>query len=406
LSSRSKYVLLGSIVLVVVVAVVVVLVTRGVTGSPTAAPGEAPEPAPKVILNVNPATGSDTNDGTANAPMRSIQAALDKAMPGTQIQLAPGVYNERLQTQRDGTADAPIVIKGPETGKDKSGRYKATVYGTDRVISIDHSYIHLDGFTVDGQEKLANTTFPTSFSAMDAFKTSVQSNVEDGRLVYIGAAETTSDVTGVRINNMFLNGAGGECVRLRNNAHDNTITDSVIQYCGMFGKKSDDGKRAEFHNGEGVYIGTSPKSDTQPMHENDGSSRNTVRNNTIRTFGSECFDIKENAHDNVFENNICSDNTESGEFEGSNVELRGYSNIVRNNEISNSAGVSVKIKSDSKEYDKGGNVVQGNRISGSAAALQLGSKVAQGAICGNVVSTQAPLDEDGQKPPKDITAPC
>ena len=406
LSSRSKYVLLGSIVLVVVVAVVVVLVTRGVPGSPTAAPGEAPEPAPKVILNVNPTTGSDTNDGSPNSPMRSIQAALDKAMPGTQIQLAPGVYNERLQTQRDGTADAPIVIKGPETGKDKSGRYKATVYGTDRVISIDHSYIHLDGFTIDGQEKLANTTFPTSFTAMDAFKTSVQSKVEDGRLVYIGAAETTSDVTGVRINNMFLNGAGGECVRLRNNAHDNTITDSVIQYCGMFGKKSDDGKRAEFHNGEGVYIGTSPKSETQPMHENDGSSRNIVRNNTIRTFGSECVDVKENAHDNLLENNICSDNTESGDFEGSNIELRGYSNIVRNNEISNSAGVSVKIKSDSKEYDKGGNVVQNNRISGSAAALQLGSKVAQGAICGNVVSTQAPLDEDGQKPPKDITAPC
>ena len=39
---------------------------------------------------------------------------------------------------------------------------------------------------------------------------------------------------------MFLNGAGGECVRLRNNAHDNAITDSVIQYCGMLGKGDDD----------------------------------------------------------------------------------------------------------------------------------------------------------------------
>ena len=109
---------------------------------------------------------------------------------------------------------------------------------------------------------------------------------------------------------MFLNGAGGECVRLRNNAHDNVITDSVIQYCGMYGKGDGD-DRAEYHNGEGVYIGTSPKSDDQPMHDNDTSSHNVVTRNIIRTFGSECFNIKENAHDNVFEDNVCSGNAES-----------------------------------------------------------------------------------------------
>ena len=103
---------------------------------------------------------------------------------------------------------------------------------------------------------------------------------------------------------MFLNGAGGECVRLRNNAHDNTITDSVIQYCGMFGK-GDGEERAAYHNGEGVYIGTSPESDDQPMSANDTSSHNVVARNIIRTFGSECFNVKENAHDNVFEDNDC-----------------------------------------------------------------------------------------------------
>ena len=49
--------------------------------------------------------------------------------------------------------------------------------------------------------------------------------------------------------------------------------------------------------------------------------------------------MKENAHDNVFEDNVCSDNTESAEFNGSNVELRGYDNVVRNNQISDSAGL-------------------------------------------------------------------
>ena len=376
---------------------------------PAAAPAATPAPpsAPPVAtaaLYVDP-RGSDTDDGTAAAPLATIQAALDKATPGTVINLAPGVYRETLATVRDGAPGAPITIKGPESGKDRAGRYRAVVYGTGRVVSVNHSYYTFDGFTIDGQEKLAGTAYPTDLAAVTAFKNRVQPQVADGRLIYIGAADDTRDLTGITIHNMFLNGAGGECVRLRNNAHDNAITDSVIQYCGMFGKGDDD-ERAKYHNGEGVYIGTSPNSGSQPMHANDGSSRNLVARNTIRTFGSECFNVKENAHDNVLEDNVCSDNTESAEFDGSNIELRGHSNVVRNNEISDSAGVNIKIRSDSKKFDRGGNVVENNRISGGAAVFMLDSAVPQGRMCGNRVTTKTlTLDDDGE-PVGDITAPC
>src|SRR5438105_2643567 len=84
-----------------------------------------------------------------------------------------------------GAPGAPITIKGPETGTDRAGRYRATLYGTGRVVSIDHSYYTLDGFTIDGQEALAGTTFPTNISAMDAFKDGVAGKVADGRLVYV-----------------------------------------------------------------------------------------------------------------------------------------------------------------------------------------------------------------------------
>jgi hypothetical protein len=376
---------------------------------PAAAPAATPAPpsSPPVAtaaLYVDP-RGSDTDDGTAAAPLATIQAALDKATPGTVINLAPGVYRETLATVRDGAPGAPITIKGPESGKDRAGRYRAVVYGTGRVVSVNHSYYTFDGFTIDGQEKLAGTAYPTDLAAVTAFKNRVQPQVADGRLIYIGAADDTRDLTGITIHDMFLNGAGGECVRLRNNAHDNAITDSVIQYCGMFGKGDDD-ERAKYHNGEGVYIGTSPNSDSQPMHANDGSSRNLVARNTIRTFGSECFNVKENAHDNVLEDNVCSDNTESAEFDGSNIELRGHSNVVRNNEISDSAGVNIKIRSDSKKFDRGGNVVENNRISGGAAVFMLDSAVPQGRMCGNRVTTKSlTLDDDGE-PVGDITAPC
>jgi hypothetical protein len=395
---KSVYALAAAVVLLLIVVVAAVS-TGGqdpVPGSPTAlpAPPQASAPAPAALLYVNPTTGADTNDGSEAAPLRSIQAGLDKATPGTQITLAPGVYREQLATARDGTPDAPITIKGPESGQDHVGRYQATLYGTERVVSVNHSYYRFEGFTIDGQEGLANVALPTDLAAIDAFKNSVQPQVRDSRLIYIGADENARDLTGITITNMFLSGGGGECVRLRNNAHGNAVTDSVIQYCGMFGKSDDDDDdRTAYHNGEGVYIGTSPNSGDQPMAENDGSSNNTVARNVIRTFGSECFNVKENAHDNLFEDNSCSDNTESVEFSGSNIELRG----------SNSAGFGLKIASED-QYDKGGNIFENNRLLGAVIALEIDTDLPQGRMCGNTVDAQALVAED--EPPTDIVSPC
>ena len=399
----------ATVVVALLALVTVVFLTRQQSDGPVAAtaPSAAPVPAQPPLF-VSP-QGRDSNDGaTADTPLATIQAALEKATPGTTINLAEGVYREQVTTVRDGAPGAPITIKGPETGTDRDGRYRAVLYGTGRVVNIDHSWITLDGFTVDGQEQLADVPFPTDLRGIDAWKQSIKDRVQDGRLVYIGSAEESRDLTGITISNMFLTGAGGECVRLRNNAHDNRIVDSVIQYCGLYGK-GDGEERAEYHNGEGVYIGTSPESDGQPMYENDTSSDNVVSHSIIRPYGSECFNVKENAHDNVFEDNVCSGNAESVEFEGSNVELRGYGNIVRNNQISDSAGYTIKIQSDDEEYDKGGNVVENNRLSGAAAeTFKIKSDVPQGRFCGNNIAASGAMfnaDSDGTMP-SGITTPC
>ena len=126
---------------------------------------------------------------------------------------------------------------------------------------------------------------------------------------------------------MFLNGSGGECVRFRNRAANSLIVNSVIQWCGMLGQ-GDDVDQYKYHNAEGVYVGTSPKSTDQPMYANDTSNNIVVRNSTINTYGSECFEVKENAHHNRIENSDCGWNDEPSTFQGSNVEFRGDHNTV------------------------------------------------------------------------------
>ena len=54
-------------------------------------------------------------DGTKNKPFSTIQSALDKAMPGDTVELAPGVYFERVKFPRSGESGKPIRLNGPRT---------------------------------------------------------------------------------------------------------------------------------------------------------------------------------------------------------------------------------------------------------------------------------------------------
>ena len=70
-------------------------------------------------------TGSDANDGSKSAPLKTISAAAAKAQPGDTITVQEGVYRERINPPRGGTSDdkrityqaapgAKVVIKGSE----------------------------------------------------------------------------------------------------------------------------------------------------------------------------------------------------------------------------------------------------------------------------------------------------
>ena len=253
-----------------------------------------------------------------------------------------------------------------------------------RVFSINHSYYTLSGFTIDGQQNIARTAYPavSSLSQIRTFKDSVQDRAVNSKLVYVGASTTQFDIVGTTISDMFLNGSGGECVRFRDRAANSLIDNSTIQWCGMLGQ-GDDVDQYKYHNAEGVYVGTSPKSTDQPLYANDTSNNIVVRNSTINTYGSECFEVKENAHHNRMENSKCGWNDEPSTFQGSNVEFRGDHNTVLGSTLSNSRSWNMKLASDSSTYDKGGNTAQGTSFSGAATYGIINRQTGSGPFCGD-----------------------
>jgi hypothetical protein len=371
----------------VVALVVVGLAAVSVVSTPAHAQGG--------VYYVNPDTkvGNNANTGTSSgAPFATLQKALDVAQAGATINLAPGTYREAVITKRAGTAAAPITVKGPQEGRDK-----AVLYGLGgRVFSIDHSYYTLTGFTIDGQQNIARSEYPnvTSLSQIEAFKNSVQAKAVNSKLVYVGASTTSADIVGTTISNMFLNGSGGECVRFRNRAANSLIVDSVIQWCGM--RASGSGDQYKYHNAEGVYIGTSPKSTDQPFAANDTSNNIVVRNSTINTYGSECFEVKENANRNRLENSDCGWNDEPLANQGSNVELRGDHNTVLGSRLSQSRSWNLKLASDSTTYDKGGNTAQGVTFSGAATYPIINKQTGSGPFCGNTFPSGTIADPSGK----------
>ena len=162
----------------------------------------------------------------------TIQQALDKAQPGDTIMLAPGTYLQDLRSVRDGQQGRPIVIKGSRSSIVSGG-------GQPRVIEINHSYIELRGFTVDGHFEAANTK--------DSYR---------DKLIYVIGNQPGRGPNGLKILNMDIRNAGGECVRMRYQARNNEIANSRITSCGHADFKFKDGGK----NGEGIYIGTAPNS--------------------------------------------------------------------------------------------------------------------------------------------------
>lgn len=331
------------------------------TPSPPPSPAPPPAPDPKgSMIYVDPTKGNDQNSGSETAPLKTIQEAVDRAQPGNSIILAAGTYLQDIVSRRDGLPDSPITIKGPPTAIVKGG-------GSSHIIEINHNYITLDGFTIDGLYGDPNKALGYR-----------------NKLIYAIGKEAMSGVTGLRILNMTLQNSGGEAIRLRYFAQNNEVAYCTISNCGIYDFKFNFGA----DNGEGIYIGTAPNQrgdGKNPTADPDQSNNNWIHHNIIDTQGAECVDMKEGSSGNIVEYNTCTGQKVSNT---AGLQSRGNGNIIRMNKVYGNVGAGVRLGGET-QTDGIKNDVYGNDIHDNQAGGIKFMSAPQGRICSNIMSNNA-----------------
>ena len=138
------------------------------------------------------------------------------------------------------------------------------------------------------------------------------------------------------------------------------------------------------------------------MYQNDTSNNIVVRDSTINTFGSECFEVKENAHHNRMENVDCGYNDEPLAQQGSNVELRGDHNTVLRSRLYESRSWNMKLASDTAADDLGGNTAQITDFKRAAAPAIVNRQTGSGPFCSDTFDGTVSEGNSIGSP----TAPC
>lgn len=106
------------------------------------------------FIYVNPTTGSDTNSGSQQAPLKTITQALKQSASGTKIQLVEDNYNATSGELFPLIVPFGVTIIGNEDNRGNgilingSGRHLSHIFGAQNVTFVLSSGVRLRGVTV------------------------------------------------------------------------------------------------------------------------------------------------------------------------------------------------------------------------------------------------------------------
>lgn len=364
------------------------------TGGPTSTPpGSAtPRPDPDTIF-VDGEDGAAGNPGTASEPLDSIQRALQRVQPGQTVYVRPGVYRERVSPPRGGEPGAPITIAGPPDAilASDPGRYN--------VVINRRSHVHLTGLTIDGLED------PDEPDDVDSYS--------EAQLVQVRPpTDTDAYLEDIVVAPHRIGNTQKSLVSIERTTQVEVGPFEVIGPAGTKYLLTD--RRG--HNGEIVYLGTSPSNlgtDWHPWTEYDRTSHVRVHHvdNAAGYGHSELVNTKLGTHDVTVE--YCTDGGGSRNTEDSpaaSVRFQGSGATVRWCDLRDGNGHGVEIGSykardarregaDPSEIERRGgadNAVYGNRITGfggkAVAFPVVRDQDDQRYVCGNTYD--GPTDGD------------
>ncbi|NEP52851.1 MAG: DUF1565 domain-containing protein, partial [Moorea sp. SIO3C2] len=164
-------------------------------------------------LYVNPATGSDSADGSESTPFKTITKAFDSAASGDEIQLKPGTYNTGSGETFPLKAPSGVKIIGDEANKgngiliEGNGLFNTRFGGGQNVTLILAKDTDLRGVTMTNRERRGTGAWIESGSPIVANCTFKECNRE-------GVNVTGEATPEIKDNNFIGSGIEGQGISI------------------------------------------------------------------------------------------------------------------------------------------------------------------------------------------------
>jgi hypothetical protein len=141
-------------------------------------------------------TGSDTNSGSASAPLKTIAKASQLAQPGTVVHVAPGTYAGGFKTVANGTATARIRYQSDT-------RWGARIVppassATDNAWDNRGNYVDIVGFDIDGSAVQQGTAWTTGI-----YNGGSNDTIANNHVHHISKAACTAGGGGIGVDSYY-----------------------------------------------------------------------------------------------------------------------------------------------------------------------------------------------------------